>query len=431
MKFVKFWIAGIIGMAVSVSLLSCGGDDSDPGSVGNDESALSGDKGFMEQTARMLLNKFNASDQREVITMVNQFLEDFDYYDFPDEFVSPGSSEEKTSPARQMMRSLSTALCSGRYYDIAKAYTVYTYAFGDFRGVYEPDHQNEIWVKTASSNDVVFRYNDRMGRLCEVVAKASSTSYTGEIVLDYDTYRATVPSEINVTVTRGGTVMASASIKSSYVRGSKLDLSVNATAANIAVLWESHVTDRTFNGLNRVSVSGEVVVSSEALATGANMCNQDYIQSLIENDEAEKLYDLVDCAEASTDVLGRVQISAETSALGQLADAIGYHRSDYDDPDAQKGARQAASRLNVNLPARFRFDYEAESRGSITWKAVIAYEWYSSWDHITYRTWEVEPVLNFNDGTSYEFSQYFGDGSFGNVENTFTSLYDAYEALWK
>lgn len=51
----------------------------------------------------MLLNKFNASDQREVITMVNQFLEDFDYYDFPDEFVSPGSSEEKTSPARQMM----------------------------------------------------------------------------------------------------------------------------------------------------------------------------------------------------------------------------------------------------------------------------------------------------------------------------------------
>lgn len=50
MKFVKFWIAGIIGMAVSVSLLSCGGDDSDPGSVGNDESALSGDKGFMEQT---------------------------------------------------------------------------------------------------------------------------------------------------------------------------------------------------------------------------------------------------------------------------------------------------------------------------------------------------------------------------------------------
>lgn len=177
--------------------------------------------------------------------------------------------------------------------------------------------------KRASSNDVVFRYNDRMGRLCEVVAKASSTSYTGEIVLDYDTYRATVPSEINVTVTRGGTVMASASIKSSYVRGSKLDLSVNATAANIAVLWESHVTDRTFNGLNRVSVSGEVVVSSEALATGANMCNQDYIQSLIENDEAEKLYDLVDCAEASTDVLGRVQISAETSALGQLADAIG------------------------------------------------------------------------------------------------------------
>lgn len=425
----------ILPVAVFLGMVSysCGGDDEpDPvGSGENKDQLFLDDKEYMEQTARMLLNKFNVSDQKDVIMMANQFVEDFGYYDFPDEFVSPGTSEDKTSPAQQMMRSLALALRSGRYGDVAKAYTVYTYAFGDFRGVYEPDYQNEIWIKTAASDDVVFRYNDRMGRVCEVVAKASSTSYTGEIVLDYDTYKATVPSEITVTVTRGGTVMTLAKINSAYVRDSKLDLAVDATVANIAVRSESHVTDRAFNSSNRVSVSGEVVVSSEASATGLNMCNQDYIHNLIENGDAEGFYDLVDRAEASVDILGRVQISAEVSDLGVLAEAIGFYAMEPFDKDAHKEARQAAGSLNAHMPTRFRFEYEDENRGSITWKAVMTDEWYYERDHITYRIWEIRPVLNFNDGTSYEFSQYFGDGSFGNVENMFTSLYDAYKALWR
>ena len=68
-------------------LVSCGGDDDEPGDWG-DDPGITDDKLYLEQTANEFLNRFHASDQAAVITMANEFVNDYGDLDFPEKLES-------------------------------------------------------------------------------------------------------------------------------------------------------------------------------------------------------------------------------------------------------------------------------------------------------------------------------------------------------
>ena len=75
---------------------------------------------------------------------------------------------------------------------------------------------------------------------------------------------------------------------------------------------------------------------------------------------------------------------------------------------------------------RDSYNVTSEERATLTWKGVTEGE-----DGWSYYWWWIEPALLFPDGTTYEFWEYFEDGSFDYVADTFENLLNAYSSLWK
>ena len=414
MRFSVKALSYFIIAAMMMSFSSCGVDDE----PGNGENGGNGGdnpdidpKEFFEETATMFLNKFKAADQQAVIKMANDFVTDYGDLDMPGEF--------SMAPAASMMQSLARTLSSNDFAGLSRSYESYYYAFSKYTGIYKPGKYS--WSRESDSSDIVFRFTDRSGKECSITAKASSETWTGNITIDGDTYKAEVPKTISIEVKQGSTTMLTATVETNYVKNSKLNVTTVTEAANLKVSAELAATNTTVKSTTTLAVNGEVITTGVAEINGQNLCMQDYIQSLIENEDEDGLFDLFTNANATADVLGRVQVKGSISQFRNVGDAL-----DYDDTDKQ-GAIDAAKLLNEKLPCKFYFNGSSNARGSVEWQCYLS--WESSWSDEKW--WGVEPILLFNDGTSYAFEDYFGNGKFGSVESLFENLLDSYEALWK
>lgn len=396
--------------AMMMALAGCGSDEDEAGlNPGLDPDT--DPKEFFEETATIFLNQFKAADQQAVIKMANDFVNDYGNLDMPDEFTM--------APANFMMQSLARSLESNDFAGLSRSYESYYYAFSKYTGIYKPGKYS--WYRNGNSSDIVFQYTDRSGKECSITAKASQETWSGSIGLEGDTYSADVPKTISIVVKQGSVTMLTATVETSYVKNSKLSVAVNTKAANLEVNTEMNATNTTLKSSTKLAVGGSVITTGVAEVNGQNLCKQDYIQSLIENEDEDGLFNLITSGNATADVLGRLQVKGSISQLKDVAEAI-----DYDDTD-QNGAKNAAALLNQKLRGTFYFNGSANASGTIGWQSCLS--WESSWNGEKW--WAVEPVLKFNDGTSYAFEDYFGNGKFGSVENIFENLLDSYEALWK
>lgn len=414
-----------IGAMFALPIVGCSDDKDEPGEDpvnpdNPDVPTVVDDKEFLENTANEFMRLFNAADQQPIVDLANEFADMYGDYEMPEEF-----DVWATTPT-DMLNKMSKTLASKKFGALMASYTeYYTWDFTNYAGVYEPG-SNYIWVKVEDSDDVVFRYKNRTGETCTISAKASADVWTTTNEVEGDIHTLNMPKQLNVTITKGTKEMLNATLKSNFVENESLELSLASTFCNIAVDAALQATNTTMTHSSTLKVDGETVLTGSATVTGRSFCNKDFIRRQIENGTEDVLLDYVDKGDATTDMLGKLQIKGTVTELRRCIDALDVDVESDNNRTVPTEVYNAVTTLNNNFVATAYYNGTSEERATLTWKGVTEGE-----DGWSYYWWWIEPALLFPDGTTYEFWEYFEDGSFDYVADTFENLLNAYSSLWK
>ena len=428
----KKFIYGLAAVAtLSLGFTSCsdkdddGIGDIDQGSGTMEAYSPEESKEFLEKTATEALNLLNPEDQREVIELCSYFLETYGDLDLPENF---DVEEDEDNYLSNYMKSTLRGLASGQPSMLTRAAVDYVYDidFDNFKGVYTPGRYE--WVKTDDSNDVIFRFNNKAGQACELKAVGSSNYYdtsfewTEEDYYDGDEvsqYNFRVPAQVNVTLTAGGKQLASAKVNSN-VNFSAHNLSVNAevSVANISAVAQTEGNDSKVAETATTTINGQLYIAETAVATGNHLCDINfYNKNFTDSDDyASALSQLFSKGEAQVNVLNKVYVDGTINYTYALYDALGLYA------ESVAEAETYVTLLNKNISGKVRYNNTTTTQATVTWSYTAdKYSWGTEYT--------IEPQLQFPDGTTYYFVNYFENG-FEGVESLWNNLTKKYEAIW-
>ncbi|MGM9833676.1 MAG: hypothetical protein ACI31A_08330 [Candidatus Limisoma sp.] len=411
-----------IGAMLAMPIVGCSDDNDEPGEdpVNPDDPdvpTVVDDKEFLENTASEFMRLFNAADQQPIVDLANEFVDMYGDYELPDEF------DWYETPS-EMLKKLSSTLTNKKYGALMASYTYYyTWDFVNYAGVYEPG-RNYYWEKVEDSDDIVFRYKNRTGETCNITVKASAEVWTTVNDVDGDIHTLNMPKQLNVTITKGTKEMLNTTLKSNFVENESLELSLASTFCNIAVDAKLQATNTQITHSSTLKVDGETVLTGSATVTGRSFCNKDFIRRQIENGTEDVLLDYVDKGDAQADMLGKLQIKGTVTELRRCIDAYDVDVESDNNRTVPTEVKNAATTLNNNFIATAYYNGTSQERAKLVWQPIS--EGYDS-----YYWWWVDSALLFPDGTTYAFEEYFEDGSFDYVADTFENLLNAYSSLWK
>lgn len=460
MKFKRiFSLLAVAGM-LTVGFSACGDDDPEPGtgneggdpSVGPGEVDPSVNKplsstdagNYLDETAVEVANLFKPEDQKEVVDVFNNYAEKYAEYEFDeDDFnFEVGGKSMLTVMAKSMVKGMSGDVAS--LSRAANAFvTNYNMSFDMIKGIYTPDSRTETWRRDPNSSDVIFRFGST-----EVKVQVSGGNWDLNFVTedwDYDYnyetnnyeeivyedhYNVTVPKNIVVTVTESGKELVHSTIESNLDRnGKNFRIKTNMRAANLTL-------DAVIEGNNsRVTesqsflVSGTRVVASTATVNGSNMCDEEYLSELFEDDIEDsqaRIDNTFRDGSAMINIADRVQVKATMTKIGTLMVAGDYDGESSWNSHAESDAAKFASALANNVKAQMYFGNTDAVQANIEWQKYFD-EYYAG-----YGEWMVEPVIVFvDDNSRFTFEEYFGEARFADAINKFSSLFDVYASLWK
>ncbi len=402
-----------------------GGGDLPAGSTYTPEQS----KQFLTETANDVMGLFNPADQADAINVAGYFSENFADFELPEEFdfeVAPDYS-----PAR-FFRNLSRG-ARGDVDALSRATDVYMYhiSFDRCTGVYEPNCRYEEWEKVESSNDIVFRFPDANGMICELRAtKSGSNSEIDFTITDDDYYYSeeyqyfiSLPHTVDVNLKRGSQpIFAGRVVSSVSVSNHTLNVETTASCANLAVYALVNGTDSQITSTTTASVNGSVIVTANAKLNGRHLCDKSYL----ENIDEDMLASMLNTAEARVDVMGRVQAYGNATYYDSFFDDLSMYYGYYDgysQSQATSRIQGICDRLNSKVDAYLCYNNTSTRQAALSFVPMLD-EWgYGYWES------SVSQNLIFADGTSYNLESYFE--KFTSVTSRWESLQDAYESAWK
>lgn len=445
---------------------------------------LSNPKQYFENTARLVMNYFDANKQKDVARLLMDFNDIYGEYVIDSTEVDAIDQRVLTDFSRNTAR----AIYSGNY---AAARGVDLWSLADYSGIFEPNAKSLQWERTGKSNDLIFKF-DIYGSKCELKVVASNGDWSAEL---NDKASAKVPKTLTFTLTQGSTTHMTGVMNSDYSASNHtFTITENATIADLTFKGNINGNDNEITAAQFFLIGRRVIAKGNATITGSQLCDRDAIQNAIENDNETFLETVYRNGVATTDILGRVQTKGEINSIYDIIEAerryddawdefydkwwganskydILYNEQDsvhnvlwdkyysgeytydelsqklneYDqdwnlrynemseeqdkeeDQLEEQTEKQLAEDFNNIMKCWFEFARNGQKQGDIFIKAVYEEE---SWggDYI-YTWWECQPVLQFNDGSLYGFEEYFGNGNFTNTENIFTDLVDTYKKV--
>lgn len=380
-------------------------------------------KQYLENVATEFLKVFKSEDQADVIAFANHFVNTYGDLEVPENW-NLDDEDYYYSPGR-LMSGIYRAVATRDGAALARALDS-NYDFKRFAGVYEPGASR--WVKTANSNDIVFKFKNAGGQECRVTAKGSGAESSATV----NGTTATVPEIVTLTAVEGSTTHLSATVRTKFSeRAHTASNSVSAKIANIEVISAMNATDTRITSNVEVKVSGRSVVKATAVVDGHDLCNRDKIERLINDEDGDGLANLMTKATAETDVLGSLQVKGEVSEIKAVVDALDgcYDKYEYSSKEAARAAcEKDCGVLNANVVSRIYYTTEL-LQAQIRFQPKLEEEEYSDW---SWWEWQASPVLYFlADGSTYGFEEYFGNSRFISVENQWEALVESYKRLWK
>lgn len=431
---------------------------------------LSNPKQYFENTARLVMNYFDANKQKDVARLLMDFNDIYGEYVIDSTEVDAIDQRVLTDFSRNTAR----AIYSGNY---AAARGVDLWSLADYSGIFEPNAKSLQWERTGKSNDLIFKF-DIYGSKCELKVVASNGDWSAEL---NDKASAKVPKTLTFTLTQGSTTHMTGVMNSDYSASNHtFTITENATIADLTFKGNINGNDNEITASQFFLIGRRVIAKGNATITGSQLCDRDAIQNAIENDNETFLETVYRNGVATTDILGRVQTKGEINSIYDIIEAerryddawdefyndpewnklweeynsiydkyynneythdefnqlledwnlryneISEERDKEEDQLEEQTEKQLAEDFNNIMKCWFEFARNGQKQGDIFIKAVYEEE---VWGDYIDTWWECQPVLQFNDGSLYGFEEYFGNGNFTNTENIFTDLVDTYKKV--
>lgn len=372
---------------------------------------------YFETTAELFLEYFNANDQKAVLTLLDDFIQEYGDYDIEIE-----ENRSSAKPLYAYVKNTHKAINTGNY---SRASSSDVWKFADFTGIYEPNDRTWCWERTGNSDALIFKFSHR-GASCEFKISVSSDKYT----IDIDSYESVeVPKTITTTLTEGNTTHLKSVFKSNYSStGHTMSANLNLAIANLVFVSNIEGNDSKLSVSQSFTVGDKTLSTASATINGHNLCNRSAIENAIEDDDESALDNFFSDASGESDVLGRVQVKAEVNSLYAIVKAINDRDDAYDDyyyrdRDEEQIEKKYAKAMNEAIKGSFYFARKNQKQGDVLFKAIYEED---TWGD-TY--WDTYMCLQFNDGSNYTFEDYFGNGNFYSTESLFTNLIDSYKNI--
>lgn len=439
MKKFRFFSVAFAASVLMLGAVSCGDDGPNNNNNNNgfdnegvkpeDKQYTSEEsKEYLESVAKEFLENFKADDQREAIELANHFIDKYGELEMPEEWYD--DEDEDDSPyysPRRVMENLKKGL---RNPASLTRVVANVYDFARFAGIYEPDMGNGVWKKTGESKDIIFKFRDSKAQNCEVKAVSNGNSVWTEEVDNETSIK--FPGNVTVTVTAGGKNLAKGTVNANPDRkGHTFTANFDVTAANIHTVGSASGNDTKVTQETTVSINGKQLAKATASVNGRYLCDE-----YTWRDEDIDIEQLANNGHAEVNVLGKLQVKGDISNFRGLGDALDSYYDSYeaeygDDysskSEAKNLCRKDCELLNERIKVNLYYNTDRD-QASLIFRPYVYEDDYGYSDY-----WEIYPesMLLFQDGTTYSFDDYFGNGRFLSVENLWDSLFDSYDAIWK
>ena len=127
----------------------------------------------------------------------------------------------------------------------------------------------------------------------------------------------------------------------------------------------------------------------------------------------------------SVDVLGKVQLKGTVSDAHQLFDYL----DEADDKDEDESAfKQALTNANKCYTANIYYNGTSVKQAYMSLEPMP--DRWTDWNNTIHTEWEMEPTINFPDGTSYSFEKYFTEDDFKKLIDAVEDQSDKAEDMW-
>lgn len=451
----KYFLPAVLAFTAA-AFVACNKDDDDipdnpevniDGPAIDNKSPLSPEdqKEYLEAVAEAFMDLTPASDFTELADLINYCSEHFDEdrYDWDD-------VEEWAEDAWDALV-VKTGSHEEDDYWTHYIYTDYNalVAASNFTGHFED--KGGYWKRTNAS-DLQFTFKDDHGALIEATLTTSGSTKElniGEIevydhgVYDYvhytdyyNNYKTTVivPETIDLTLKKGSTTLVHTVINIDLSSLSGKDF-VNSSSLSV-----TQTTD-FYNGYKLQLTQGKYSAGKSAACTfalsnksgnlftaaiGADIKGLPQFNSGTWSDDEydDDDLDLMDgsITQIAVDVLGKVQVKGSLSDVHKFIDYI--EEADDCSSSDRNGIQAALNKANRLLDLSIYYDGKSLRQAKVTLEAVLDEEW----DGRKY--YDIMPVLNFDDGSSYDsFEAFFNDKDFASAIRAFKRLANQYADL--
>ncbi len=322
--------------------------------------------------------------------------------------------------------------------------------------------RNGKWSRT-DAEDIQFAFANKAGNQCILTLTTSgkvvkchlfdlddwkdyqpiydNDNYIGSNeYLDRTQYTLGVPEHITVTLTEGGTTLVKQTldIDLSGITNDEFNLSSSSLGFNsVTTLSNGYVFNTKNVKYSSSSTSATTTVEKNGrtlivttFSTGLSGIPNQILTGLydMDDDDIEDLFAHTTTTNAafSVDILGKVQVKGTISDAHQLIDYL--DKADDNDKD-EFTFKQAVANANKCYKANIYYN------GGITKQAYMSIEPlsdnYYDWMTNSYNTkWEMEPTINFHNGTSYSFEEYFNEDAFKKLIDAIEDQGDNAEDMW-
>lgn len=297
----------------------------------------------------------------------------------------------------------------------AKTEIVNIYKPGDYYGIYTANDNTCHWDKT-DADHIELRFNGRKGESFILKLTASAESATWET----NENSVEVPNKIDITFSKGSAKLFSATLNTTIVSGSSIDMTLDFEANGYVANNVLKVVDNLITDNVTVKINGKELVNATSTVHGRNFVNYDVIYDAVKaangyyadeddwdswvDEDATDLMALFTRAEANVDILGKMQVKGlasnpskiyerlseessynsyvkngvEVYTYGKLLDKVGnvWYTTDRD----RSVFEAYAECLNSYIDAGFFYDGTTKQQGYLGWD-VVEDEWdsYTDW----------------------------------------------------
>lgn len=292
------------------------------------------------------------------------------------------------------------------------------YDASNYTGHFSANTSTKKWEYTAA-DDLEFTFPDAQGNTC--VAKLT-TGGTKKLMKDSESSdEANIPEYVYVTLTQGSTTLLNFTLHTdlSQVSGNEINLSQDrySVTATLTINDYSWILSKLNYNTTYVSMKFTMLKDTKSLIELALNA-----EGSVTNKGDEIDINDIGYTSVNLDILGKMQIKGKCNNGKALIDDV----KDADENDTNETTYK--SYINqANSLLDFGVYYGDDMRqANIQLEAFVDYQDY--WENKTY--WMNEPVICFDDSTSYSmFESFFDKNSFKSLIDEFNQLVDDYHAM--